>query len=351
MPGASASGSGSVSASWLALCRAVLLLLAVNATASEPVGPPAPCASGSGAPPPEAGCSSSGPADETWADSSYRYVTGQGDALAQWIDSFFGVPANDAESADSVLRLLGEYEYDEESGNDQKLRLRGKVDLPRLSQRLSLVFSEDDDERRDVSPDLQRRDSDVGLQYRLSERERSRLYLSVGLNSSLEFRSSLRYRYNLPIAERWNLRLSERLYFKEGDGFGTLSRADLDYAFDADHIVRWTSDVDYGEETDGSEWGSRISYFERLNAREAVSTFAAVSGQTDPESWVGAYALGLRYRRNVFRPWMFVEFEPSRVWRKPEPWESRSSAWVLTWRIEVREDIGNRRAFRASPPD
>ena len=321
-----------------------LLLLSAGVVAAGESGPDsADCAGRDAAGGAGTSCAPS-PANPNWADSSYGYVTARSDALAQWVDSFFGVPATETDSADSVLRLFGEYEYDQEQGSDQKLRLRGKVDLPRLSRRLSVVFSEDDDERSDVAPDLERRNSDVGLQYRVVERARSRLYLSVGTNSSLEFRSSLRYRYDLPISERWSLRFGERLYYKEDDGFGTLSRVDLDYLLNQDRILRWTSDVDYGEETDGAEWGSRFSYFARLNPKEAVSTFAAMSGQTDPESWVGAYALGLRYRRNVFRPWMFVEFEPSHVWRKQNPWENRSSAWVVTWRIEFREEIGNRHA-------
>jgi hypothetical protein len=322
---------------------AVLFSCCVGAQPAPQVAPKVACETGA----PEAGCPSSDPSKPTWADTSYRYVTTQGDSLAQWVDSFFAAPATEAESADSVLRVLGEYEWDEEEGSDQKIRLRGKVDLPRLGRRLSLVLSEDDDERSDVVPDRERKNSDVGLQYRVAERARSRLYLSVGTNASLEFRSSLRYRYDQPFGDRWNLRLTERVYFKEDDGFGTLTRSDLDFVIDEDRIVRWTSDVVYGEETDGAEWGSRLSFFARMNRKEAISTFAALSGQTDPQSWTGAYSLGARYRRNVFRPWVFVEVEPSRVWRKDDPWENRSSAWVVTFRVEFREELGNRRAGRA----
>ena len=187
---------------------AILVLRATIVSAADPVGPPecdartTDCRTHPGEP-------------GNWADTSYRFVTSRGDSLAQWVDSFFYAPNTDAESADSVLRLLGEYQWDQEDGGEEKLRLRGKVDLPALDKRLSLVFSEDDDERRDVVPESQLERSDVGLVYRVTERARSLVYLSVGTNASLEFRSSLRMRYDYPLAEDWNLRLSERLYFRD----------------------------------------------------------------------------------------------------------------------------------------
>lgn len=282
------------------------------------------------------------PGAQSWVDDSYEYVTSRTDRLAQRLDTFFGDPKSDLESADSVLRLLGELEEDQKDGSDSKIRLRGKVDLPRIDRRLSLVFFEEGEDRRDVAPPGEREDSDVGLQYRLSERERSRLYFSVGTNASLEFRTSLRYRYQYPLSENLLARFSERLYYKEDDGLGTITRVDLDYALTDNRILRWTADADYGEETDGAEWGTRISYFISLNDREAISPFAAISGQTDPEDYTSAYELGVRYRRNVFRPWIFFEVEPAHTWRRESAQDDRDPAWVLTLRLELLEELGNR---------
>jgi hypothetical protein len=282
------------------------------------------------------------PGAQSWVDASYEYVTARTDRLAQRLDSFFGDPKSDLDSADSVLRLLGEFEEDQQDGSDSKIRLRGKVDLPRIDRRLSLVFFEEGEDRRDVVPPGEREDSDVGLQYRLSERERSRLYFSVGTNASLELRSSLRYRYQYPIGENLLASFRERLYYKQDDGFGTITRGDLDYFISDDRILRFTADADYGEETDGAEWGTRLSYFIRLNEKVALSPFAAMSGQTDPEDYTSAYALGIRYRRNIFRPWIFFEVEPAHAWRRESAEDDRDPAWVLTLRLELLEELGNR---------
>ncbi len=282
--------------------------------------------------------------EHSWIDSSYDYVTGTTDSLAQRFDSFFGEADSERESADSVLRLVSEYQWSEDDGSETRLRLRGKVDLPRLNRRVSVVFGEENDYRNDVLPPTASAEGDVGIQYRVLDYARSRLDFSIGTNASLDFRAGLRYRYVRPLGERLRLRLTERLYLKEGDGAGTISRGDIDYRLGENRLLRFTSDMEYGEETDGAEWGTRLSYLKQINPKEALSYFAAVSGQTDPSSRTEAYAIGLRYRRNVFRPWIFVEAEPAHLWRREGVDEPREPVWAISFRIEFLEELGNRRA-------
>ena len=71
--------------------------------------------------------------------------------------------------------------------------------------------------------------------------------------------------------------------------------------------------------------------------------FGAVAGETDPENLTQSYALGVRYRRNFLRPWIFFEIEPSYAWRRESVEESRSSLWLLTLRLEFLEERYNRR--------
>ena len=280
--------------------------------------------------------------DLTWVDTSYEYVTTRADTLAQQFDSFFGEADAERESADSVLRLLSEYDWNEQEQSDARIRLRGKVDLPQLNRRLSLVFGEENDYRSDVLPSTGEQDGDVGLQYRVLDHARSRLDLSFGTNASLDFHTSLRYRYLRPINDRLRFRFTERLYLKEGDGTGSIARGDIDYNFSTDRILRFTSDVEYGQETDGAEWGSRLSYLLKTSPRAALSYFVAVSGQTEPRQLTDAYAIGVRYRRNVLRPWIFVEVEPSHLWRRETVDDRREPAWAISFRLELLEEIRNR---------
>jgi len=316
-------------------------LLGCGVAAAERPEATAPRCEGAACPAPAAALP-----EEIWVDASYAYVTSRTDALAQWLDSFFGTASADIESADSVLRLRTEYQWDQEDGSDIKARVRGKLELPRLDRRLSLVFSGgDDDPREDIIPGTNgRNNEDVGLQYRISQRERSRLWFTVGTNTSLDLKTSLRYKYVQPFARNWLLQFTNRLYYKQGDGFGTVPRVDLDYSISDNRIWRWTNEIEYGQETDGVEWATRLSYQYRLSPRQALSYFGAIVGDTDPDYLTESYVLGVRYRRNVFRPWIFVEVEPAHAWRRESEEESRSSVWILSFRLEFAEELSNRRA-------
>lgn len=317
------------------LLPCLLWLCSSTATAA----PDAECNSG------HESCPSTTPAEQNWVDSSYEYVTSRSDALAVWLDSFFGTPTSDRESADTILRLRGEVVLDEDNGVDTDLRLRGKVDLPRLSKRLSLIFSEDNEEYGEVVPDSTG-GKDVGVQLRLADRGASRFWVSMSLNGSLDLRTSLRYKYLQTFGDDWRVQFGEKFYYKQDDGFGALTRVDLDYLIGIDRMVRWTNQVDYGEETAGAEWGSLLSYQIRIDPRQALSYFASVSGQTDPDRFTTGYGFGVRYRRNVARPWIFVEVEPAHVWRRDNLEESRGSVWMLTLRLELLEERQNRHGKR-----
>jgi hypothetical protein len=322
------------------LRSASLALLVICSVASAQTnGPPAPeCADGAECP-----AENEQPITDTWVDKSFNYMTTRADSTAVWLDSFFGRPETDLESADSVLRLRMEHEWDEVKDDKTRIRLRGKVNLPRIDHRLSLVFSEDDEDLDDVVPQVEHRDEDIGLQYRIHQRDHSRLYLSFSTNSSLDFKSSLRYRQIETFSENWRGEFSERLYYTEDDGFGTLTRVGLDRALGPDHLVRWIAQADYNEESAGVRWSSKVSHSTRLSERSGFSVFGAVSGVTDPHYLTDAYALGIRYRRSVFRRWIFVEVEPAHVWRRPTLWEPREPLWVLTLRLEFLEEVRDRR--------
>lgn len=335
-------GAARLAAPWILACCGLTGMDAAYA-AGPGDGNGGSCAGKDGCPP------DAPPGTEVlWIDGSYAYVTSRTDALAQWLDSFFGTPTADIESADSVLRLRSEYQWDEEDDAEVRVRLRGKVDLPQFDRRLSLVFAGgDEDPREEIIPTTPGKDDeDVGLQYRITERARSRLWLTVGTNTSLDFKSSLRYKYVLPLGRDWLLQFTDRLYYKEDDGFGTLPRVDLDYSISDNRLVRWTNELEYGEETDGVEWATRLNYQLRLSSKDALSYFGAVVGDTDRDYLTESYVLGLRYRRKLFRPWIFVEIEPAHAWRRESEEESRSSVWLLSLRLEFVEERSNRRARR-----
>jgi hypothetical protein len=52
----------------------------------------------------------------------------------------------------------------------------------------------------------------------------------------------------------------------------------------------------------------------RLSKKGSVSYETGIVGITEPESLVTNYRLGMRYRRNIHRDWLFFEFIPEVTW-------------------------------------
>jgi hypothetical protein len=265
------------------------------------------------------------------------------DDLASWIDNFFSEPRTDIESADSLLRLTYENRWQQDDGSSEAIKLRGKIHLPGINKRLSLIFEDEDGDDSEERTDLDTLSSDsestqLSLQYKAREGTRVRVDYGLGISSSFKGKAKVRYRYQLPWSETTTHRLTETLYFVDGDGFGLRSHYELDYAITDSRLVRWSNKARFAEDIEGVEWSTRLSLARRLNKKRGASLFTWVSGETRPEYLTKSYGLGLLFRRDFYRSWLFLEVEPAYAWRKKSTELSRNGEWLFAFRVEMLID-------------
>ncbi|MBR9912097.1 MAG: hypothetical protein GYB33_17285 [Gammaproteobacteria bacterium] len=284
---------------------------------------------------------SSGQADDqSWVDDTHTYVANSAHELANWIDHFFGSPRDDIESAYSSLRLTFESEWEEGQGRDNAVRLRGKVHLPRINERLSLIFTDEEGEISATDENVNRvagetETTRLALQYKAKEKGRARLDYRLGLRSSLKLRASARYRYEIPWGEHITQRFVQTLYFIDGEGFGSRSRYEYDHLLGENYLFRWSNNARFYEKSDGVEWSSRFLLGQRRNEKSAMSYFTWVNGDTRPNYLTTSYGLGVRYRKNFYRPWLFYELEPAYAWKRELPEDDREGVLIFSVRLEI----------------
>jgi hypothetical protein len=290
------------------------------------------------------------PADQdlpaNWVDTSHVVATDSAQALVEWMDNFFGDPNYDLEKAESFLRLEFENEWDQDKGNDFGVRLRGKVQLPKISQRVNLLFSDDDTAEADRE---ERGDLDsVTLQVNMRESQRSRFDATMSWSAGAP-KPGVRFRNEGELEDRRSYRYVQRLQWANDEKFFTLAQLDFFQALGADDVVRWSNRIKYGEESDGMEWRTRLSLFQRwyedTSRPLAVNPYFTVRGETQPDSYVQNYSLGTIVRRQMYRDFLFFEVEPSANYRKLEYGDDRDLAWQLIFRLEVHlaRDLVKRR--------
>lgn len=271
-----------------------------------------------------------------WVDTSHAYATDNAQALTEWLDEFFGDPVYDAERAESYLRLELIDDWDREDGNDFKVRLRGQVQLPKISQRAHLIFSGEESEG--LEEDERKEQDSIGLQYKVREGKRARIDMTMSYASS-HLKPGIRYRNEGAFSDLYSYRLTQRIQYQHEKQFFSTTLADLNRAISQDSVLRWSNRLLYGEETDGVEWRTRLSLSQRFGVDGkrplALRYFGVVSGVTRPDSLVKNYKLGVLMRRQMYRDFLFVELEPAYNLRRREIEDKREGQWSLILRLEI----------------
>ncbi len=276
--------------------------------------------------------------DDTWIDVGRHQIITGADNIAEWMNDFFGDVRTEEDAPFSTLRLRYEQEWDEANQFDSDIKLRGKVYLPQLNKRLSLLFDDEDTGetgRDDLLIDERDTAENVTLQYRAKEEERYSIDYRVGIRSSLNLKGSVRYKYEYPLAETLIGTFSQEALYLGGDGFASKTRFELDKILSEDKLLQFHNKIDWEENESGIIWSSSLSLDRRLSEKKAFGYFVGVLGRTHPESYVDTYSVGVRYRQNFYRPWLFGEVQPSYRWYKEHPDFDREGAAVIFFRLEA----------------
>ena len=273
-----------------------------------------------------------------WLEQTHEYSTDKADTLAANLDRFFGAERSDLEAAYSSLRLITEARWQENSSVTPKVQLRGRLYLPRINKRLSLILSEDEGEGSSYynqNPIFQEPQSThVNVEVNLRDREKYRFDFRVGLRSSLKLRTSMRYRYEDALSDNLSNRLSETVYFIDGTGFGSFTQYQLDRAMNKENLLRWSTEFRSEEGLEGNEWATSLSWFSRYTDNGGLAYFVRMASNSRFD-YISEYQTGIRLRRNFARPWLFWEFSPGYQWEKVSAQSPRSASLFAVLRLEM----------------
>jgi len=288
----------------------------------------------------------------TWIDDTHAFATDQTQALAEWMDSFFGDPNYDLESPESLVRVVWRNDFDQSDGYNTKLRLSGKLQLPKISKRLNLFFGGEDGD--DLSNDEEKSEDRAGMLYTIDQRNRSRVDLTLDF-SSMGFKPGVRFRNQGQLYEDSSYRFTQQVEYKDNKGFFTTGELNLDKALSDRDLLRYSNELVYGENTEGTEWQTTLILFECRSVHKSdprvFAWFGSINGVTDP-SYVKNYRLGVLFRRQLYRPFLFVELQPTYNFRKHDNDDVRRGAWgvELNFEVALERDLRRTRDAVKSAP-
>lgn len=286
--------------------------------------------------------------EEQWYDSSQLYVNTKFCEPALWFDNYF---ANDRIFQEGVagtyIQLRNDFIYDEEEKFELKIRLKASIELPGTENRLRLTFEGDEDEDlRDIAPGGGADASNsLGMQLDLVKSARSKFSVTASLTPRLRFR----YRYTYPITNAITMRLTQDIQTEKGIN-STRTRIDYEHLLWKNFLFRSSSEGEITDEFDGVDWLQAFVMYQKISNKTSVAYETSVNGITEPETLALNYRVGIRYRKNFHREWLFYEIAPDYTWPVTLSEDrslveiDRRSKWRILLRLEIH--FGNARKRR-----
>lgn len=271
--------------------------------------------------------------DENYLDTTYNYLNSWFCEPANWFDEFFADDRDYNEAhAKTKIRWRNDVFFSENAKPEYITTVAASLRLPKISKRLKLVFDSDEQENIEgvIPTTIDNAQGSFGFLYDFIDSQKANLSLRLRLTPSL----TLRYRYTHPFSDTLILRLTQNIYREEGE-FGENTRLDFDKTLNKSYALRWSSQVDVIEGDSGFDWVTALVLFHKLNEKSALSYESSINGETKPYNLATNYRLGIRYRRNFYRSWLFYELAPEVTWSKLLITDERHSIYAFTLRLEI----------------
>lgn len=267
------------------------------------------------------------------AEESYTNITDSLQKTAQWMDSFFGNPRQDEVLASSELRVTWTNEFIEGETGKTRLGLRGNLYLPRLQDKLQLVF-EGEPDSSDIAG-LESKNASSALRYTFLKSAARTLNVDFGLRGGLSdprIYTRLWLRKEEQDGKKLQ-RITPSIAHDSGEGWEATLRLDTETYFLDRLFLRTTTEPGWQEKQHGLTVKQNFSLYRRLSAlRYLAIDFLNDMTLRQVDSTLDMTRFRVRHRRNVWRNQLFLEVAPGLRFTKEENYASQLE---ITFNIEI----------------
>lgn len=253
--------------------------------------------------------------EHTW-EEWHDYWSESLSQRVDYIDHFFGEQILKEDNRDTRLMLRLGLRFDRYDYVSVESEINARLSLPQLQRRLQLIFDsgsnlEEAKALRIYEDATKQSAPDTGIRYVMKEERRIRLHLDTGLHLSRtsQFFGRIRTRYTLPLG-LWQLRLQERVEWRNRDGFGQTSEMIWDRKMSDEAILRLRSAVDWAEKDRGVTPKQSLVYYRIINARASYKAGILAAWPETPHGGNDVYEIVGGYRRVIYGDWLFLEIGP-----------------------------------------
>lgn len=277
--------------------------------------------------------------DPAWLDILHDDLSHSVNVSAIWLDSFFGKEDyQPAELAQGGARIQLGFEPRSRDLMEFESRVRIRVNLPKLKNRVDLVFS-DYDEDLEKAPvkaaqnDVLQNQNRFNLALRWTNKKDNDAYWSnrIGIGRKAQPFARSQYTKRGTFSDTQRYRWQASAYFYQREGFGTHLGLQLEQDINTASVIRLDNNFFFRDESDDWLWQHNLYNMTQLSDKSALISGLYIDGLNKPTYRINEYLLSMRWRRNAIREWLFFELEPFVLWRRDEGFDA---SYGIAMRVE-----------------
>lgn len=274
--------------------------------------------------------------EDIWLDTMHKSISESVMDSAKWFDNFFANEgAEEDQKALGQVRLRLGWEPRSRDLNEFEAKLKVRVKLPHLKNRVDLILSDDEDIRDDKvragrSEQLNRRDEfTIALRYKA--KPDSGLSHRIGFGRRFQYFAKSRYRDSIDLSNSVEMRYDASIYYYNRDKFGSDFGLALDYDYSQNTLFRFDNRFYYRDKSEDWLWQHNLQAFYQLNDSSALIYGYYLEGLSKPNYRLDEYLLSIKFRKHTRREWLYYDIEPFILWRRDENF---SASYGVALRIE-----------------
>jgi hypothetical protein len=177
----------------------------------------------------------------------------------------------------------------------------------------------------------------IGVRADLYTRLRALVSIDTGVKLAIhpDAHVRMRYQYTQPFGEDYLFRFTEIAMYQAIEHFTNTTTLDLERKMTKFTLLRWSNNVTYTEGTPGVTWNTGISLLTQLAPKSAISYETSMWGVNHPDWVIQNYRVGITYRKNFYRSWLFFELTPEITW-PIDASDHRNSTYALMATLEIQ---------------
>lgn len=280
------------------------------------------------------------PISQDMMDRSKDWLVSYLDDLSGNIDTFFvdaffseeiigdDVKGSRAKLSFYTRRVLGD-------PVDYKFGISLKMVFPNTNERLKLILdSEDEESAREADPieSVENVNYTAALRFIINESDLWKTNIDAGIRWRLPPDPFVRFRARrYAYFSEWEMKLSQTATYRVSEGFREDTQVQMNYPLNIEKQFRVSAKADYLLNDGYFKLNYGAGLYHRLSKKAAIGFVAGAGGNTEHGATFNAYNAGVRYRRQIWKKYIFAEVAPEFIWTTDKEYDTTP---VIMFRIE-----------------